>query len=103
MNEVEHWDTESEGELSEQAMHDKLVAKGYTVTRYVYPPGTYFPAHTHDEDKIDGVLSGKFLMTVEGQSILLEAGDCLQVPRGVPHSAEVVGHEPVVSLDAVKY
>ena len=30
-----------------------------------------------------------------------EAGDCLFVPRGVTHSAEVVGEEPVVSLDAV--
>lgn len=102
MIEVEHWNAETEGELSEDAMRNKLTSKGYSVTRYVYPPGTYFPSHTHDEDKIDGVLSGKFLMKMEGQSIILEAGDCLQVPKGIPHSAEVVGHEPVVSLDAIK-
>jgi len=51
---------------------------------------------------IDAVLSGRFRMTLAGESVLLEAGDCLVVPRGAVHSAEVVGAEPVVSLDAVR-
>jgi mannose-6-phosphate isomerase-like protein (cupin superfamily) len=34
--------------------------------------------------------------------VILEAGDCLHVPRGAEHSAEVVGDEPVVSLDGVR-
>ena len=33
---------------------------------------------------------------------VLEAGNCLAVPRGAVHSAEVVGDEPVVSLDATR-
>ena len=70
---------------------------------YVYPPGTYFPDHTHEVDKIDGVLSGQFRMTMYGQSLVLKAGDCLSVPHGVMHSAEVVGSEPVISLDAIKF
>ena len=41
-------------------------------------------------------------MTVEGEQIILESGDCLKVPRGTVHSAEVVGDEPVVSLDAIR-
>ena len=68
----------------------------------VYPPGTFFPDHSHEIDKIDGVLSGKFQMTMLGQTLVLNAGDCLAVPRGAMHSAEVVGDEPVVSLDAIK-
>ena len=52
--------------------------------------------------KIDAVLSGQFMMRIDGDAVILEAGDSLAVPRGVAHSAEVVGHEPVVSLDAVK-
>jgi mannose-6-phosphate isomerase-like protein (cupin superfamily) len=53
-------------------------------------------------DKMDAVLSGRFRMTMEGQEVILEKGDCLAVPRGTVHSAEVVGQEPVVSLDAIK-
>ena len=100
---LNHWNEQLDGELTESAMREHLEKQGYTVSRYVYPPGTYFPEHTHEEDKIDVVLSGQFMMRMEGETVILEAGDSLAVPRGVAHSAEVVGHEPVVSLDAVKY
>ena len=99
---IEHWDETVDGELNEATMRTKLEARGYRVATYVYPPGTYFPDHTHSVDKIDGVLSGRFKMTMQGESAILEAGDCLSVPKGVAHSAEVVGHEFVVSLDAIK-
>lgn len=99
---VQRWNKETDGELTEQTMRERLEQLGYSVTRYVYPPGTYFPDHTHDVDKIDAVLSGQFLMRMHGESIILCAGDSLEVPRGTVHSAEVMGHEPVVSLDAVK-
>lgn len=99
---VEHWDIATDGELTEFALREKLSSRGYRVTRYLYPPGTHFPDHTHDVDKIDAVLSGRFMMRMAGQSVILEAGDCLLVPRGAVHSAEVVGGKPVVSLDAVR-
>jgi quercetin dioxygenase-like cupin family protein len=99
---IEHWDVENDGEISELAMRRKLERKGYSVTRYIYPPGTYFPDHTHTADKIDGVLSGQFMLRVEGEAVILEAGDTLELPHGTLHSAEVLGHEPVVSLDAVR-
>ena len=99
---LEHWNEAVDGPLSEAAMRQKLEALGYSVTRYVYPPGTVFPDHTHPVDKIDGVLSGRFRMTMGGRSVVLEAGDLLHVPAGAVHSAEVVGSGPVVSLDAVR-
>jgi len=99
---VEHWNPEADGELTEASLRRKLEARGYAVTRYVYPPGTVFPDHTHDVDKIDAVLAGRFRLTTPDGAALLEAGDCLAVPRGRVHRAEVVGREPVVSLDAVR-
>ena len=98
---IERWNA-ADGTLSEGVLRRKLEARGYSVNRYVYPPGTYFPEHTHYIDKIDAVLSGRFRMVVEGCEVILEAGDCISVPRGTSHSAEVVGREPVVSLDATK-
>jgi len=102
MADVERWDEERDGPLSESSMRRKLQSRGYRVSRYVYSPGTSFPAHTHSVDKIDGVLAGRFRMRLGGADVVLEAGDCLEVPRGAFHSAEVVGDEPVVSLDAVR-
>ena len=96
------WHPENDGELNEANMRRKLEALGYRVDRYVYPPGTYFPDHSHGVDKIDGVLNGRFRMSMQGQTLVLEPGDCLRVPKGVMHSAEVVGDEAVVSLDAIR-
>jgi quercetin dioxygenase-like cupin family protein len=99
---IEHWNEDRDGSLTETAMREKLEHLGYHVTRYVYSPGTYFPPHTHDVDKIDAVMSGRFRMGMDGQSAVLEAGDILAVPSGALHDAEVVGDQAVISLDAVK-
>lgn len=99
---VERWNPEHDGPLSEVAMRRKLEELGYQVSRYVYPPGTYFGPHTHDLDKIDAVLSGRFRIGMGGEAAILEAGDMVRVPRGAEHSAEVVSSDPVISLDAVR-
>jgi quercetin dioxygenase-like cupin family protein len=68
---LQHWDPDADGELSESALRLKLARVGYSVTRYVYPPGTCFPEHTHAVDKIDAVLSGRFRMSMQGQTVVL--------------------------------
>lgn len=99
---VEDWNAAEEGPFSEEALRRKLEKRGYQVSRYVYGPGTFFPDHTHSIDKIDAVVSGRFRMTTPEGAAILEAGDCLAVPKGTVHSAEVIGNESVVSLDATK-
>lgn len=99
---VEHWDAQRDGPLTEHALRCKLEKLGYSVSRYTYPPGTYFPPHTHAEDKMDAVVSGRFRIRMGANEVVLQAGDAVLVPRGAEHSAQVVGAEPVVSLDAVK-
>jgi quercetin dioxygenase-like cupin family protein len=99
---VEHWEPDRDGKLSTHAMRRKLEELGYSVGSYTYPPGTFFPTHTHPVDKIDAVLSGRFVISMGNDLVVLEAGDFIYVPKGAAHSAEVVGDEPVVSLDAVK-
>lgn len=99
---VERWDEERDGPFSEEALRDKLEERGYRVSRYVYPPGTRFSDHTHGMRKVDAVVSGRFRLVLEGEEAVLEAGDCIVVPEGAVHSAEVVGDEPVVSFDATR-
>ena len=48
------------------------------------------------------VLAGQFRITMGGKSVVLGPGDAVEVPRGAEHSAEVIGDETVVSLDAVE-
>ena len=99
---LEKWDEKRWGKLTEANMRRKLEFEGYSVTRYVYPSRTIFPNHSHNVDKKDAVISGKFKIEAEGQSFLLEAGDMLPVPAGTVHNAKVIGSDSVISLDAVR-
>lgn len=99
---LESWNEERDGPFSEAALRRKLEERGYRVSRYVYPPGTRFDDHTHGVDKVDGVVSGRFRLVLEGREVVLGPGDTVAVPQGAVHSAEVVGDEAVVSLDATR-
>jgi quercetin dioxygenase-like cupin family protein len=98
---VEHWQA-AWGPLNEPAMRKRLEAEGYSVSCYTYPPGTYFSEHTHTVDKKDTVLRGRLKISAEGREVVLEAGDIIEIPAGTVHTAEVVGEEAVVSLDATR-
>ena len=92
----------TDGPLTEAGLRARLEALGYRVAKYVYEPGTVFPDHRHDVDKIDAVLSGRFRLVVRGHMKVLGPGQWIEIPRGTVHNAAVMGDEPVVSLDAVK-
>lgn len=98
---VQRWNS-SDGPVTEAALRAKLESLGYTVAKYTYEPGTVFPDHKHDVDKIDAVISGRFRLVVRGHMKMLTAGDWVEIPRGTVHNAAVIGDQPVVSLDAVK-
>ena len=99
---VRRWDSSVDGDVDEDSLKKLLQSKGYSVSRYTYGPGTYFGDHSHSIAKIDAVLSGTFRMGMYGQFVDLGPGDLIEVPAGATHSAEVIGTEPVVSLDAVR-
>lgn len=99
---IEHWGSGSNGPLSEAALVNLLEQQGYRCTRYTYSAGTHFPEHSHDVDKVDAVLKGHFKISLHGESIILMAGDYIYIPANTAHSAEVIGNESVVSIDAVK-
>jgi quercetin dioxygenase-like cupin family protein len=98
---VEHWNP-GWGPLNEANMRRRLQDEGYAVQRYHYPPGTYFSEHTHDIDKKDTVLAGRLEIGTEQGTVVLEAGDMIEIPAGMPHTAEVIGGETVISLDATR-
>ena len=91
-----------DGPLTEAGLRAKLEALGYRVARYVYEPGTVFPDHKHDVDKIDAVLSGRFRLVVRGHMKVLGPANGSRFRAAPSTTPPVMGDEPVVSLDAVK-
>jgi quercetin dioxygenase-like cupin family protein len=99
---VRRWNAVLDGAVSEAVLRARLEGLGYRVARYTYQPGTLFPDHAHEVDKVDAVIAGRFRLVVGGHLFVLGPGDWVEVPRGAVHSATVLGDEPVVALDAIK-
>ena len=95
------WNPETDGIFSVTALVNKLEKSGFLCTRYTYPPGTFFPEHVHEVEKIDAVVQGTFRITAGHQEYILQAGDSIRIPAGTAHSAEVIGNCSVVAIDAV--
>jgi integrase len=67
--------------------------------RYVYEPGAEFPSHSHPEEQMTFVLSGRIAFRSGRRTIEAGPGDVVHVPPGVPHAARVVGARRVVTLN----
>lgn len=68
------------------------------VTKMNYVVGNYATEHVHPQEQCGYVISGKYLMTVEGNEFLLEAGDSYAVPGNIPHSFKVLEAGEVVDV-----
>lgn len=99
---IDKWNKEVDGELNATNMEKKLRLQGYNFTQYCFPPGTNFPDHTHEVTKKDAIISGQFQFGMYGQTVILEPGDIVEVPRRTVHNARVVGQQSVTFYDSTK-
>jgi quercetin dioxygenase-like cupin family protein len=58
----------------------------YTLIDMHVPPGGGPPPHRHDFEEMFTVLDGEVLATFRGQTIVVRAGDTINVPANAPHS-----------------
>jgi quercetin dioxygenase-like cupin family protein len=58
----------------------------YTLIDMHVPPGGGPPPHRHDFEEMFTVLDGEVLATFRGQSMVLRAGETINVPANAPHS-----------------
>lgn len=59
------------------------------------------PLHYHPNcDEVLYVISGRCRNFIGSQSVEMGPGDCIRIPRGVPHRAETPGAAPMVCLIA---
>ncbi len=66
----------------------KLPADGCDVLFATYPGGTTIPAHTHDTENVGVITKGCLLLTMDGETTRIGAGEWYHVPRGKEHAAE---------------
>ena len=71
----------------EPLLRRHLEAEGYEVTVWRDPADRAYAPHCHCDDECLQVLRGGIVLRVDGRDFPLGPGDCLELPRGVVHSA----------------
>lgn len=62
-------------------------------------PGHTVPLHSHPQEQIGMVYSGKARLCIGEEERLVKKGNFYCIPANVPHSDTCVGDEPFVMLD----
>ncbi len=69
------------------------------VFNWIEPHEDNVPFHTHDFDQTSLVLQGTLKFTLGDLEFIVNAGEVLQIPAGVPHKGLVVGGDQVFNID----
>jgi len=67
------------------------------LARVCLKQGCVVPTHDHPNEQISLIVSGSLEFVLDGQSVIVRAGEILIIPAGVPHSA--IAHEDMEGLD----
>jgi quercetin dioxygenase-like cupin family protein len=80
--------------MSRQMIHGATM----TIARLEVKKGAMVPEHSHHNEQITTIEKGKMRFLLEGQEVVLSAGESLHIPAHAPHSAEVLEDGVVLDL-----
>lgn len=66
----------------------RLEAKDCDVLFASYPAGTVIDVHSHDTENVGIITKGELLLTIDGKTQCIRAGEWYHVPANQKHAAE---------------
>lgn len=72
---------------TEAAARAHLEEEGFGCFVWTDPPGARYAPHHHDHDECIWVVAGRMTFTAGGETLTLDAGDRLLLPRSTVHTA----------------
>ena len=83
-----------------EQVEEKEIVAGYrarfvhsqniTLAYWEVDPGAELPEHSHPHEQIANVLEGRFELTVDGESRVLEPGMVAVIPSQIPHGGKAI-------------
>ena len=75
------------------AITDEAMLCEFTLTK-----GAHMPEHSHMNDQVGYIVSGKIEYQIGGQTRVLESGDSYAIPGGVPHSTRALEDTLIIDV-----
>jgi quercetin dioxygenase-like cupin family protein len=99
MERVSHADAAATDVLDGVALSQLAAGTELNVQGYRIEPGASVPEHDHPHEQGGYVVRGTLTFLVDGEELVVSAGDSYVIPGGEPHGAENRGDETVEGVD----
>ncbi len=91
------WETVKKEVLNDKVARQVIWGERITMAQMFIARDGAVPVHQHENEQISSILSGALRFEIEGQELVLRAGEVLRIPPNVPHG--VVALEDTLALD----
>jgi quercetin dioxygenase-like cupin family protein len=92
-----HWNSVASETLMPGLERKFVNTANCTIARFFLKQGVVVAEHQHANEQIALVISGALKFRLQGEEVVVRAGEFLCIPPGVPHSAEAM--EDTVDID----
>ena len=96
---LDHWSEKDDGPVNAEKLKKKLNTMGFETDNKTYVPGGDIKDRRTHTDFVIAILTGQFMVKVEGDAIKMVPGDALTVPKSLNIFCEVIGKEPVICYE----
>ena len=95
---LHRWSDMPSEPLTPSTSRKYLTADRVTIAQFELKRGGVVPRHSHENEQISHVLSGKLQFTINGQPVVVGAGELLQIPSWVEHEVAVLEDTVVIDV-----
>jgi len=85
-----NWDQVLREELSPLITRQVIHTSYTTIVRVTFKRGAVVALHEHFHEQVTMLMSGRLRFDLNGEEIVLEAGEVLRIPPNAPHLAEAL-------------
>ncbi|MCL2380637.1 MAG: cupin domain-containing protein [Treponema sp.] len=91
------WNETKREKLNDMIDREMVVGDNLMLARVFLKKGAHVPLHHHHNEQVTYILEGSLKFALDGQEIVVQAGEVLCIPSGMPHEAWAL--EDTLDLD----
>jgi quercetin dioxygenase-like cupin family protein len=92
------WDELALEKVTEMVSRKVIAGARQTVAQVWFKKGALVARHVHDSEQVIYVLDGALCCMVDGEDLVVRAGEVVVIPSGVPHQMEVLDDTLVIDM-----
>ena len=94
---VHRWNAVEKEQITPKLGRQMIHGETMTIARLEMKQGSFVPEHSHHNEQITTIEKGRLKFVFGGKEVVIAAGESLQIPPHLPHSAEAL--EDSVAVD----